>query len=135
MTSFCAMRIKIGSRKSRVHPIGLCLLTCTFKQKKMMELLDLATAQLSTFQAWAGQSFQLAGLANPVALELAQCRSIVSPWPGGKREAFALDFRGAPGLRLPQSIYRFENDNAAFEIFITQVGDGPKGSEFEAVFA
>jgi len=100
-----------------------------------MPLLDLATAQLSTFEPWVGQSFQLAGLPGSVVLELARCRSIGAPWPGGKRDPFALDFRGAPGLRLPQSIYHFEGQDVAFEVFITQVGDGPKGSEFEAVFA
>ena len=100
-----------------------------------MPLLDLATSQLSTFQAWAGQTFQLAGLGQSVVLELVQCRALGAPWPGGKREPFALDFRGVSGLRLPQRIYHFENETVSFEIFITQVGDGPKGSEFEAVFA
>lgn len=100
-----------------------------------MELLDLATAELATFLPWVGRSFQLAGLPAPVTLELAQCRPMGAPWPGGKREPFALDFLGTPGLRLPQHIYRFESESIAFEIFISQVGDGPKGSEFEAVFA
>ena len=38
-------------------------------------------------------------------------------------------------MRLPQRIYRFENDALdAMEIFIVQTGDGPDGSQFEAVF-
>ncbi len=100
-----------------------------------MELLDLATAQQSTFAAWVGQSFKLPGGNIPVTLELVACRPSGPPWPGGSRDPFTLDFRGIPGLRLPQQIYRFENENVAFEIFICQVADGPNGSEFEAVFA
>lgn len=52
------------------------------------------------------------------------------------REPFSLLFSGAPQLRLSQGIHRFEIDGiGALEIFITQVGDGPRGSEFEAIFS
>ena len=104
-----------------------------------MELLDLATATHETFAPFVGQTFQVSlptGPSKSVPLEMTGVREMGEPWPGGKRRPFALDFRGLPGVRLPQGIHRFQNAaETAFEIFIVQLADGPQGSEFEAVFA
>jgi hypothetical protein len=100
-----------------------------------MPLLDLATVTHETFSALAGQAFQVSKPQVFVSLELAECRPLGSRRSEGSRLPFSLTFRGAPGLRLPQGIHRFESaQTGAFEIFITQIADGPAGSEFEAIF-
>lgn len=98
-------------------------------------MLDLATATLDTFAPFKSQSFQVTGPNVSVSLELVEVRSLGPRLPISQRDPFVLSFRGAPGLRIPQRIYHFENPTlGAMEIFITQVADGPNGSEFEAVF-
>ena len=52
------------------------------------------------------------------------------------RDPFSLLVCGPQGLRLPQGIYHMKNESLGeLEMFITQVGDGAKGSEFEAIFS
>ncbi len=103
-----------------------------------MELLDLTTVTHETFLPYVGQTFQVSvpsTASKSVPLELVGIRELGRRLPDGKRSPFSLDFLGVSGLRLPQGTYRFENgDTGAFEIFITQHGDGPQGSEFGAVF-
>ena len=51
------------------------------------------------------------------------------------RDPFSLTFRGPSGLRMEQGIHRVESEAlGAMDIFITQVGSGPQGADFEAVF-
>src|SRR6476620_3805159 len=98
-------------------------------------MLDLATATLETFTPLVGQSFVVTPAPFLVTLTLADVRPLGARWPGGKRDPFALTFKGQHGLRIPQRIYHFENDTLGpMEIFITQIADKPDGSLFEAVF-
>lgn len=93
-------------------------------------MLDLATATHAQFEACLNQPFAL----QP-ALVLAEVRALGAARSGTTRAPFALTFRGAPGLRIPQQIHHLENATlGALEIFLVQTGDGPGGSFFEAVF-
>lgn len=56
--------------------------------------------------------------------------------PGESRRApFSLVFRGAPTLRLPQSIYRLEHALlGSFEIFLVPIGPDQAGMRYQAIF-
>ena len=98
-------------------------------------MIDLATVTLETFAPLVGQSFEVTGPGGSVTLRLAAAQSLGRHWPEARRDPFALRYHGAPALRLPQGIYRFEHpQTGVLEIFITQTGAGAKASEFEAVF-
>lgn len=84
------------------------------------------------FVPLTGQAF----LSGDVALTLHLAEALGHQRQGALREPFSLLFRGPQGLRAPQGIYRLKNETLGeLEIFITQVADGPQGSEFEAVFS
>jgi hypothetical protein len=94
-----------------------------------MHTLDQLT--LSHFEPHTGQVF----LSGEVALTLHEVKVLGQKRTEAAREPFSLLFRGLQGLRLAQGIYRMKNESLGeLEIFITQVGDGGKGSEFEAIF-
>jgi hypothetical protein len=55
---------------------------------------------------------------------------------GSVRRPFSLRFQGAPSLRIPQQIYRVENERLGpMEIFIVQTGVDRDASHFEAIFS
>jgi hypothetical protein len=94
-------------------------------------MIPLDTVQLETFAPLVGRSF----VTGEVRLELSEVRTLGHKRPDAPRDPFALTFRGPQGLRLPQGIHHFECEGlGAIEFFITQTGDGAKGSEFEAIF-
>ena len=100
-------------------------------------MLDLATASRSHFAACVGQRFEIP--ASPgsiaIAIELAEVRPLGGAAPGTTREPFALTFRGAPALRLPQRIYRLENATLGIlEIFLVPIAGDATASHFEAIF-
>ena len=96
---------------------------------------DLATAEHAAFVPHLGKVFRLK---EPVVaeLELVEARaSGLKRWKNAKRDPFSIYFKGKPGLRLSQGIYRLENEEfGAMEVFLVQLSDGTEGSEFEAVF-
>jgi hypothetical protein len=100
-------------------------------------ITDLAAVEHSTFSGVVGESFGVTVAASrSIALELVAVRVLGSKRVGAARDPFALEFRGPSGLRLPQGIYRFDHGRlGVLEIFISQTGDGEKGSEFEAIFS
>jgi hypothetical protein len=70
-----------------------------------------------------------------VDLKLGAVQRLGHKRPEAARDPFSLAFFGTPGLRLPQGIYRFACEGfGEIEWFITQVADGPQGSEFEVIF-
>ena len=98
-------------------------------------MIDLATLDSSTLSPLVGQSMTLRSGDQSTALEVTEVRVQSHKYPQATREPFSISFRGQPGLRVPQGIYQVEHaDIGTMEIFITQTGDGPKGSEFESVF-
>ena len=99
-------------------------------------MLDLANASRTQFEPLAGQTFDLPATTGRIPLTLAEVRRLGAARPGTGREPFALTFRGAPALRLPQQIYRLEHATlGAMEIFLVQTGADAGGSQFEAVFS
>ncbi len=95
-------------------------------------MIALETLQHSSFAPLLGQAFTLQAGHELVLHEttLLGHRRLEA-----LRDPFSLTFRGPQGLRLPQGIYPFSHPSLGeMEIFIAQTADGPKGSEFEAVF-
>lgn len=98
-------------------------------------MLDLATASHAQFAPCVGQTFSLSASPGPIALTLAEARPLGAPHPGATRAPFALTFHGAPALRLPQAIYRLENETLGpMEFFLVQVAADATASRFEAIF-
>ncbi len=99
-------------------------------------MIDLASLDHKTLAAYVGHTMTLRSGEHSVPLELASVVVRGDKVPHASRESFSVTFRGVPGLRIPQAIYLVENaELGSMEIFITQTGDGPQGSEFEAVFS
>jgi hypothetical protein len=83
------------------------------------------------FAPLVGQTFQ----SGDVPLTLHSAKLLGHRRPGALRAPFSLTLRGQPGLRLPQATHRLTNKTLGdLDIFITQVGDGPEGADFEAIF-
>jgi hypothetical protein len=97
-------------------------------------MLDLAKVQCSEFAACVNQDFEIAASGGRLVLQLSEAR----PWGSGagtEREPFALTFRGAPQLRLPQGIYKMSHAQLGeMEIFLVQIAGDQSNSTFEAVF-
>lgn len=90
--------------------------------------LSLESLAAAHFEPLLGSSFEL-------RLELVEVRLLGHRRPEASREPFALTFRGPANWRLPQGIHCFGHpQTGSLEIFVTQVGDGPGGSLFEAIF-
>lgn len=97
-------------------------------------MLDLAKASTADFIPRLNEEFELLTGTGGITLCLVEIPTSKHSHPGG-REPFSLQFQGAPGLRLPQGIYELRNLTlGAMELFLVQIGDGAKGSTFEAVF-
>jgi hypothetical protein len=98
-------------------------------------MIALDALEQSTFEPLLGQEFAVSAGQVAVTLTLVEARKLGHRRPDAKRDPFSLTFRGKPGWRLPQHIYRFEHEAlGSLEFFITQVADKGTGSEFEAVF-
>ncbi|MES2659179.1 MAG: hypothetical protein V4689_11225 [Verrucomicrobiota bacterium] len=70
-----------------------------------------------------------------IELRLHDVRKLGHKRTDAARDPFSLTFRGWHGLRLPQGTCGFSCESLGeIEFFITQVGDGARGSEFEAIF-
>jgi hypothetical protein len=97
--------------------------------------MTLDQLQHSDFAPLLGQTFAVWQGGASLAFTLSSASILGHRRTGATREPFAITFCGASGLRLPQGIYLFQNETLGeLEFFITQLGDGPRGAEFEAVF-
>ena len=98
-------------------------------------MISLETVDRLFFAPFAGQNFLFRSRAEAWTLTLIEAKSLGGRTPGSARGPFALRFRSEPGLRLAQGIYHVQHDAAGeMEIFVVQNGDGPQGSDFEAIF-
>lgn len=98
-------------------------------------MLNLESLQADHFSPLTSSSFSMERGEVKVMLELIEVRKLGHKRTSASRDPFALTFRGQPGWRLPQGIYRFSHASLdTLEMFITQVGDDAQGSTFEAVF-
>jgi hypothetical protein len=97
-------------------------------------MLDLAKVQCSEFAAWVNQDFEVVTGSGTLSLKLSEARPLGTR-PESTREPFALTFRGAPQLRLPQGIYKMSHAQLGeMEIFLVQIAGDQSNSTFEAVF-
>ncbi|CAN5681816.1 hypothetical protein BH11VER1_BH11VER1_16620 [soil metagenome] len=97
-------------------------------------MIALENVEHSTFAPFEGRDFKITA-ESPILLRLSSAKKLGHRRANADRDPFSLTFRGPQGLRLPQRIYHFTCEGfGEIELFITQVADGPQGSEFEAVF-
>lgn len=100
-----------------------------------MLMIDLETVEHAAFEPLIGQSFTTTNTSPLVSLKLTEVRPLGHRRDHAKKDPFALTLVGPPGLLMPQRTYGFDHPlEGAFEMFITQTGNGPEGSFFEAVF-
>lgn len=100
-------------------------------------MLDQVTR--SDFAAEVGTQFTLRlDEGGTVRLELIKVTpgpACAGPAGAPAREPFAIVFRSAPDVRLPQRIYRIEHDRmGGMNVFIVPIGPDDRGMRFEAVF-
>ncbi|MES2441065.1 MAG: hypothetical protein V4584_18525 [Verrucomicrobiota bacterium] len=97
--------------------------------------IPLESLDYDTFAALAGEVFTTTVGEVFIGLRLDEVRKLGHRRAEAMRDPFSISFLGPQGLRLPQGIYRFSNEAlGGIELFIAQVADGARGSEFEAVF-
>ena len=99
-------------------------------------MIPLETLTHATFAPLVGQTFALSCADRPIVLHLAEVRPLGQKRPESGRDPFALKFQGVSGLYLAQRIYHLRCDALGdeLEIFLTQIGNNPGASEFEAIF-
>jgi hypothetical protein len=98
-------------------------------------MTPLESVSQETFAPLVGQAFTATTTDGQVELHLAEVKLLGHKRDQATRDPFSLAFRGKPGLRLPQGTYQLNCGSLGeIGIFITQVADGAKGSEFEAIF-
>ncbi len=98
-------------------------------------MIPLETVDHETFAPLAGHAFITQAGGGRVEIQLDAVQKLGHRRDDAQRDPFSLTFRGPQGLHLPQGIYGFACEALGeIELFITQVGDGPRGAEFEAIF-
>ena|ERR1700731_649767 len=98
-------------------------------------MLDLAKVHCEQFAACVDQDFEVITSGGTLVLQLSEARRLGPSPREGKREPFALTFRGPPPLRLRQGIYKMSNESLGeMEIFLVQIAADQTRSTFEAVF-
>jgi len=100
-------------------------------------MLDELTVE--SFLPHVGEMFRVSFEANPeIPLALVEARALASARPivgAGRRQPFALLFRGAGETILVQRIYRVEHDRiGGWDIFLVPVGRDGGGVLYEAIF-
>jgi hypothetical protein len=98
-------------------------------------MLPLDKVQCAEFAACVDQDFEVITSGGTLILQLSEARRLGPSPREGKREPFALTFRGPPPLRLRQGIYQMSNAQLdEMEIFLVQIAADQASSTFEAVF-
>ena len=100
-----------------------------------MEIIDLGTLTLQTFEPLVGTVFSVTFAGELVALVISGIRSHGWSRPGG-REAFTVSFRGPRDPLLNQGTYTLgaEAMGRLDGLFLVPVGRDAGGSHYEAVF-
>ena len=97
--------------------------------------IPLESVDLDTFTPLVGHAFVTVIGDAHLELSLEAVQKLGHRRSDASRDPFSLTFRGPQGLRLPQGIYAFTCEGLGeIELFITQVGDGRQGADFEAIF-
>lgn len=98
--------------------------------------LDLETLTIETFQSLVGEAFAFAApdAENPIDVRLEDVTALGNAAPG-RREPFALHFRGPAAPILPQSIYPVTSYQlGALDLFLVPIGRDAAGVLYEAIF-
>lgn len=98
-------------------------------------MIPLESVDHDTFAPLTGQVFSTTTASGRLEIQLGEVKKLGHRRADAARDPFSLIFRGPQGLRLPQGTYVLACESLGeIELFITQVADGPQGSEFEAIF-
>jgi hypothetical protein len=101
----------------------------------MDAMIPLETVRHETFAPLIGMALVAMTANGRIELRLAEAKLLGHKRDEATRDPFSLTFRGVQGLRLTQGTYPIICEALGeIQIFITQVADGAKGSEFEAIF-
>jgi hypothetical protein len=100
-------------------------------------VLDLALASAGDFAGCLNERFRLASGGATIELELVAASPVGDRAAAdGRREPFALLFRGPSDPVLPQRIYRLECASlGSLDIFLVPIGADAAGIRYEAVFS
>lgn len=92
--------------------------------------------QSEAFAGRVGESFDMSLGETSAALTLVGIQPLPPQvHPGMQRSPFALLFRSASQLVMPQKIYRLNNaELGAIDVFLVPVGRDPQGVVYQAVF-
>jgi hypothetical protein len=98
-------------------------------------MLDLAAVRLDQFAACLDQDFEIVFPDGTLPVKLIAAKQWGPDQPPNIRQPFALTFRLARNLRLPQSTYKMRNaELGEMEIFLVQAAADADSSTLEAVF-
>ncbi len=98
-------------------------------------MIPLDTVDHDTFAPLTGQVFITQSGGGRVEVQLESVQKLGHRREEAARDPFSLLFRGQPGMLMQQGTYRFSCEALGeIELFITQVANGARGSEFEAIF-
>jgi hypothetical protein len=84
------------------------------------------------FSSKSGASFEV--LVNGGALPVTLAEAQALPDSGREGGSFRLMFHGPKDPILPQATYSFRSGDEAFDIFVVPIGQGPSGTQYEAIF-
>ena len=98
-------------------------------------MLDLASVRREDFVACLNQDFDIVFPDGTLPVKMIDAKSWGPDRPPNIRQPFALTFRVARNLRLPQGIYKMRHAQLGeMEIFLVQVAADAQSSTLEAVF-
>lgn len=98
-------------------------------------MIPLISVDHDTFAPLTGHVFFMTTASGRLEIQLSDVKKLGHRRADAVRDPFSLTFRGPQGLRLAQGTYLLACEGLGeIELFITQVADGPQGSEFEAIF-
>lgn len=92
--------------------------------------------QREAFAPRAHETFELSLGESSLTLTLTELKALPTPpAPGLTRQPFALTFRSASAIVLPQRLYRLVNATMGpLDVFLVPVGRDPQGVIYQAVF-
>jgi Domain of unknown function (DUF6916) len=98
-------------------------------------MLDLATVRREEFAAYLDQDFEIVFPDGTLRVKLIDAKQWGPDQPANLRQPFALTFRVARNLRLPQGTYKLRHaELGEMEIFLVQIAADANSSTLEAVF-
>jgi hypothetical protein len=98
-------------------------------------MLDLSTIRREQFAAFLNENFEIVFPDGTLPVTLIEAKQWGPDQSPNIRQPFALTFRVARNLRLPQGIYQMRHATLGeMEIFLVQIAGDQNSSTLEAVF-